>query len=176
MVTVHNGKVGHRAFGVWQRITLVVAASAWLASFVIGTLINSEPSRTRFAALEGNLTSILSDGLWITITYTLTNVAILCVLASLLGTLGASAGLGADHEQRPDKDTSAPLCSAILRGVLVYFALIAGVLMFGDKPYAPTQTQYVRLAGIISLLGFSVNYRPELFGTVFARLGKVFEK
>jgi hypothetical protein len=161
---------------VVDRATLALAILLWLSVFLVGTLVNSGPYRARFASLGGSLNAIVGDGLIVGVTYTLTNIGILCILASLLGALAAEANLGVDGEKPGEQDTTAPRASAILRGFLVYLALIAGVLMFGDTPAEPTQTQYVRLAGVTSLLGFTVNYRPGLFARLFARLSKIFEK
>jgi len=42
-----------------------------------------------------------------------------------------------------------------------------------DQPGAPTQVHYVKLAGVISLLAFIVNYRPELFDFIVQRANAV---
>jgi hypothetical protein len=161
---------------VLQHGTMAVTVLVWLGMFLVGTMVNSAPYRARFASLGGSFGEIVSDGLIVGITYTLTNIGLLCLLASVLGSLGATANLGADGEADPERDTTAPLVSAILRGFLIYLALLAGVLILGTTPAEPTQTQYVRLAGVTSFLGFAVSYRPELFAGLLARAGKVFEK
>jgi hypothetical protein len=178
MATEKAGQGQARGFArlsLLQKGILAAAIVLWMAVFLAGTLIDSSPFRTHFAAFEGGLGGTVLAGAVVGVTYTLTNVGILCLLASLLGCLGSSAGLGTDAESSALDETE-PLCSAILRGFLVYLAVIAGVLMVGDSPAAPTQEKYVRLAGFISLVGFAVNYRPELFAGLLARLGKVFEK
>ena len=161
---------------VFDRCISAFTIVLWLGVFLLGTLVNSAPYRERFAGFTGTPLDVVSDGLIVGLTYTLTNVGLLCLLASLLGSLGASANLGVDSDAAMDQDTSAPRTSAILRGFLVYLALLAGVLVFADSPAGPTQNQYVRLAGVTSLLGFAVNYRPALFATLFARLSKLFER
>ena len=161
---------------VFDRILLGFAIVIWLGVFLLGTLVNSAPYRDRFAGFSGDFLGIVGDGVIIGLTYTLTNVGILCLLASLMGSIGASANLGVDADAAAEQDTSSPRTSAILRGFLIYLALLAGVLMFAETPAGPSQTQYVRLAGVTSLLGFAVNYRPALFATLFTRLSKLFEK
>jgi hypothetical protein len=151
----------------YDRFVIGITVIMWLTVFLLGTLVNSAPYRERFAGFTGMIVGL---------TYTLTNVGVLCLLASLLGSLGAEANLGVDGDTPMDQDTSAPRTSAILRGFLVYLALLAGVLVFAETPAGPTQTQYVRLAGVTSLLGFAVNYRPALFATLFTRLSKLFER
>jgi len=161
---------------VLDRILLGLTVLVWLSVFLLGTLVNSAPYRDRFAGFTGSFLGIVGDGVVVGFTYTLTNVGILCLLASLLGSIGATANLGVDADAATDQDTSSPRTSAILRGFLIYLALLAGVLMFAETPAGPSQTQYVRLAGVTSLLGFAVNYRPALFATLFTRLSKLFEK
>ncbi len=154
---------------------LYLALGLWVVIFVAGTLINSLPYRANVAALEGDLLQIALNGVIVIATFTYTNVAILCVLAGLLGTLGRQSQLGADAQREEDIDTVNPRSSAVLRGFLVYLGLIAGVLVFVDNPIAPTQTQYIRLAGLISLLSFVVNARPSMFGKLLCRMGDFFE-
>ena len=117
----------------------------------------------------------MKSGLLSMLTYTLTNVAFLCILAGVLGVLGNRAVLrpGEQAKQNRDRDTTSPKNSAILRGFLVYLTLIAGVLILGDNPAAPTQIQYVRLAGFMSLAGFVVNYSPAIFGQLLQRAGSL---
>lgn len=147
----------------------------WLVTFLFGTLVDSAPYREQFAALAGGPAGVIGNGLLVLGTYTLTNVAILCLISSLLGALAARADLDTDRTPPPASDTSSPRNSALLRGFLVYLALIAGVLIFGDDPAAPTQKQYVRLAGFMSLFAFIISYRPTLFGSLLQRVGAVIE-
>jgi hypothetical protein len=157
-------------------VVLAVTIVLWLATFLIGTLVNSAPYRTAFSELRGTVLDVVANGAVVGVTYTLTNVCLLCLFASLLGSFGAAAKLGVDGEKCQGMDTTAPRISALLRGFLVYLALIAGVLMFGDGATAPTQSQYVKLAGAVSLLGFVVNYHPALFAGLLTRMSKLFEK
>ena len=143
----------------------------WLAIFILGTLVNSAPYRSRFAALDGGVVEVIKNGLLVVLTYTLTNVAFLCILAGLLGTLGVKAILVTKAQNDSDQDTTSPKNSAVLRGFLVYLTLIAGVLILGENPAEQTQIQYVKLAGLMSLAGFVMNYRPKIFGQLMERAG-----
>jgi len=160
----------------WSDMLLLwIALALWLAMFLVGTLVNSEPYRNRFATFQGDVAETIMTGLLVILTYTLTNVAFLCILAGVLGVLGGKAILTADTQtaQRADIDITSPKNSAVLRSFLVYLTLIAGVLILGDNPTEPTQIQYVRLAGLMSLVGFIVNYRPTLFGQLLQRAGNL---
>jgi len=157
-------------------VGLWVAVLLWLVMFIVGTLVPSQPYRESFAAFEGRVSDTLLDGLLVIATYTLTNVLILCVPAGLLGALGNRAILLSDTEEAKDnnEDLTSPYCSAVLRSFLVYLAFIAGVLLLGQEPTNPTQGQYVRIAGSISLVSFAVSYRPVFFGRLLARVGRLF--
>lgn len=174
MIT-QNPRPQRRALSPVDMALLWLGISVWLVTFMFGTLVDSAPYRTQFAALAGGPGDVVRNGLVVIGAYTLTNVAILCLTASLLGAIGARASLSADAEIEAGQDDTSPRNSALLRGFLVYLSLIAGVLIFGDDPAAPTQKQYVRLAGFTSLLAFVISYRPSLFGKLLQRVGTVVE-
>lgn len=155
-------------------LLVLVGIALWLAVFLLGALVDSAPYRASFAAFGGGLAGTVKSGALVMLTYTLTNVAILCMLACLLGAAAARARLGSDAEGQVE-DRTAPRSSAVLRGFLVYLSLLAGVLIFGEDPAVATQKQYIRLAGFISLLGFVTNYRPELFARLLRRAGSLVE-
>ena len=157
-------------------VILWLLAIVWLVAFLAGTLINSAPYRERITAFDGTGVTLTRDTLVVVFTYTLTNVAILCMSAGVLGQLGARAILLADSHTEPNvpPDRTSPGSSAVLRSFLVYLAFLAGVLVFGETPASPTQSQYVRLAGAMSLVAFVVSYRPALFGQILERIGRVF--
>lgn len=160
---------------VADMILLWVCISVWLVTFLFGTLVDSLPYRERFAALAGGVAGVVKDGLLVLGTYTLTNLAILCLTSSVLGALAARAELSTDIEAGPASDTSSPRNSALLRGFLVYVCLIAGILLFGEDPVAPGQKQYFRLAGFTSMFAFVLSYRPALFGSLLQRVGTVID-
>lgn len=145
------------------------ALPLWVGVFLAGTLVNSLPYRQEFTKLDGGPIHTIVIGLKVASTYTLTNVCILCLLASLLGMVGAKAQLGPDSERRSREDCTSPGISALLRGFFVYLALIAGVVVLSESPTEPSQTQYVKLAGLMSLVGFVVNYHPALFGKLMSK-------
>lgn len=163
------------ALAWFDMLLLWITLALWLAMFLIGTLVNSEPYRNRFAAFQGDVVETIMSGLLVIFTYTLTNVAFLCILAGVLGVLGSKAVLTSDTqaEQQANTDITSPKSSAVLRSFVVYLTLIAGVLILSDNPTEPTQIQYVRLAGLMSLVGFIVNYRPTLFGELLQRAGNM---
>ena len=154
---------------IWAALVL------WVVTFLLGTLIDSKPYRDGLASFQGGFGAVLSNGAVVIATFTHTNVLILCVLAGLLGALGAKAGLGVDGEPAEQVDMSFPRNSAVLRAFLVYLLVMSGLLILGDDPTTPTQRQYVRLAGFISVLGFIVSYRPALFSGFLHRAAELID-
>src|SRR5262245_48069528 len=104
------------------------ALPLWIMIFLVGTLVNSQPYRQAFTKLDG-MADTLVAGAKVAVTYTLTNVCILCLLASLLGMVAAKVQLGSDADKSAAGDRTSPGISALLRGFFVYLALIAGVMV-----------------------------------------------
>lgn len=149
----------------------IIAVLGWLTLFGVGLLVASKSYRDRLLeAFEWKafLVSLL--------TYTPTNIAALCLLAAFCGgcasrlVLSSAASLHAGRESsKPGLDDAevfmaeSPV-SSMLRGFVVYVAFLAGVYVGTSAPFAePTQEQYARAAGTVSLLAFVVGYDPTLF-------------
>jgi len=59
----------------------------------------------------------------------------------------------------------------MLRGFITYIAAIAGILLVIGDPFAnPTALQYIRTAGIISLITFVMGYDPTRFEELITKL------
>jgi len=135
----------------------VSAVILWLAVFLPGLTINSQPYRD--ALLQGEFTA--QNILLTLIAYTLTNTAILCCLAGMIGT-------AVHNLQKKSADTMpASMMTGVLRGFVIYLLLLAGVYAATPSPFNDTTPeQYVRMAGTVSLLAFLVNYEPNMFQSV----------
>src|SRR5262245_33131839 len=134
----------------------------WIACFSAGLLIDSKPYR--MALLSGEISG--HNLLLAAFLYTPTNVALLSMLAGLLG---GCASLMYDHgdlqeqirkaESEGKTDQAKRLMtrvsylsespfSSMLRGFLVYLAIISGILLAITDPFAEGKTsadQYIRL-------------------------------
>ncbi len=52
----------------------------------------------------------------------------------------------------------------MLRGILVFFAFLAGVFITSSNALtAPTAQAYTQAAGVVSMLAFLVGYDPTMF-------------
>jgi len=148
------------------RIVVVVMLVIWLIIFGAGTLINSEPYRNQLANWSESYLSwvFFTTALTVLVCWTPTNIALLSGAAGLLGVAGRYAGLHLEREQKDPPDVTNPWFSALLRSFFVYLLLVSGLLIVVESPFAtPTQTQYLRLAGLLSLFSFLVNYSQAFF-------------
>lgn len=144
----------------------------WIMIFSLGMLIDSSQYRdtlsTNFSWFKFIMTML---------TFTPSNIAILCLVssftggcASLLVITKAKKVLGLD-EQPDDKSNSQIYMtenpfSSMLRGIVVFFAFLAGVFITSSTALTePTAQAYTQAAGIVSMLAFLVGYDPTMFKT-----------
>jgi hypothetical protein len=165
---------------------LVVSTSAlltWFALFAGGTLIATRPFIDAMAGATGLLES---TGLSVIILlfWTITNVGILSMLAAILGAFGqrtrftsrippyntilVSPQISTDANPR---ELFTHYASAIMRGFGVYTLVLSGLLVLAtDAIVAPTQGQYVRMAGMVSVISFYAGYDPEMLAGLLKRI------
>jgi hypothetical protein len=154
---------------------------SWVILFSLGMLIDSTIYR---ASLGINFT--LSDFIITVVTFTPTNIAILCLVssftggcASLLVISKAHKMLGLDKQANDKKNDSLIYMSenpftSMLRGVLVFFAFLAGVFVTSSTALSsPTPQAYTQAAGVVSMLAFIVGYDPTLFKSLISIADKV---
>ncbi|MCA9695345.1 MAG: hypothetical protein R3A51_15470 [Nannocystaceae bacterium] len=154
-----------------RHLAAIVALGGWIALFMGGTLVDTAPFRGQVDAWIRSLIAPELPGpagvgasvVVVLLCWTPTNIALLSLVSGVLGTLGRSATLS-DDEDSAEIDTINPVTSALIRSLFVYLVVISGVLIIVETPFSmPTQGQYVRLAGLLSLLCFVVSYTPSLF-------------
>ncbi|PSQ95467.1 MAG: hypothetical protein BRD55_10550 [Bacteroidetes bacterium SW_9_63_38] len=102
--------------------------------------------------------------------FTPSNPAFLCCLAGVLGALGRRVVLTNQRDRL--RDHAFPFLSAILRSFLVYLTVISGLLVLLENPILGTASpgQYIRFAGLLSLIGFFVNCDATVFATLLDRV------
>ncbi len=151
-----------------EKWMLGIVLPLWLLLFVGGILIPTQPYRDAVSSLEG--WTVLPSAFVVIGFYTVSNVLILCVLAALLGVVASRAQIELEVKLR---DRINPYASGVLRAFVVFLLVVSGAMVAVQDPaesfLAATQEQYVRLAALMSLLGFLVGYNPELFSTVIAK-------
>lgn len=162
----------------YQKLVGLFAVSAWIFLFAYGLLVNSEPYRNVIGgqysqqamidlAVEGNqVPSLLESWIVVIFCYTPTNLMFLCILMGLIGALSRIAKLHTTTEgqMKIPSDKTNPLISGIFRSMFVYLLVISGILVINESPFiTPTQIQYARLAGIMSIFSFQLSYSPNQF-------------
>ncbi len=165
---------------------LVIAISGslgvmgWIVLFSLGMLIDSSHYRT----------TLTTDFTWFKfimtmLTFTPSNIAILCLVsaftggcASLLVITKAKKALGLD--EAPNAKSSSQIYmsenpfSSMLRGILVFFAFLAGVFITSSNALTePTAQAYTQAAGVVSMLAFLVGYDPTMFRTLVSISEKI---
>jgi hypothetical protein len=167
----------------WQELLLGgIALAGWFALFTGGTLISTKPYLDAFAApiapLQAAWSGLLIVGFW-----TISNVGLLSILAAMLGAFGqrthftaritAWEPVVAENQvaARTSREMLTHYASAIMRGFGVYALLLSGLLVMAtDAIVAPDQSQYVRLAGTISVISFYAGYDPEMLAGLLKRI------
>ncbi len=136
--------------------------AGWVIMFSLGLLVDSGVYRH----------TIVNQFQWsgffmCVLTYTPTNIALLSIISAFAGGCGSrliidkviKKGAPAIPEPVVDKKdshfymTENPFAS-MLRGLVVYFAFLAGVFVAASDPFANTTAdQYAKSAGVVSLIG-----------------------
>ena len=140
----------------------------WFCLFVIGIIV---PAMTLFSAVwSGKL------GFWASIgysfagvsAYALTNPLFLMCTTAILGGMAhrwqVSDSLRKSWSNTQEYRVTRFYLAAMLRGFFAYLMFVAGFLIVSTQNSLEniTYDQYVRIAGMVSILGFVVGYDPNL--------------
>lgn len=157
-----------------------VGVIAWIVFFSLGMLIDSSQYRT---TLSTNFTWF--KFIMTILTFTPSNIAILCLVsaftggcASLLVIKKAQHALGLDETDANKTNSQIYMnespFSSMLRGILVFFAFLAGVFITSSNALtAPTAQAYTQAAGFVSMIAFLVGYDPTMFRTLINLTEKI---
>lgn len=168
-------KTGLKPLEVILGLAIVII---WLIIFISGILINSEPYRNVITgqvqdlSLIGNEPSLFKAWFVVIFSYTPSNLLMLCVFAGMIGAVSRIAKLHVtkNGEVEIPSDKTSPIMSGVFRGMFIYLLMLSGVLVLDEAALtAPTQDQYARLAGIVSLFCFLISYDPSRFRTLLDR-------
>lgn len=159
---IRNISTGELALGI-------IALIAWVIFFLLGLLSPTEDLRG--LVMNKQIVSIVTwivSFLKIGIAYTLTNIFFLSCVASILGCMTHRWQVSdMVAKVRPNARSFEPrriYMSAFLRGFFLYLVCIAGFIIVSkeDNIYSISYEQYVRIAAMISTLGFIIGYDPNL--------------
>lgn len=166
-------------------MTCLVLVAVWVGLFAIGATISAENMIKNLSV--ANFVFFIPA---IVITYAYSNIAFLALLSGLLGGLLSNLSLMsyvrvtktsvADLLARTNSKSIAyrlepPIVSAT-RSFAVYLLYIAGISIVvpgatdSTTALSVDASQYIRIAGIISAVGFAVGYDPTIFTALLGRL------
>lgn len=107
--------------------------------------------------------------------HTVTNTALLCCVSAFLGVLGyrvigERSGVAEGFADRRDA-----YVAAATRGFYIFLIIQSGSIILSNQAFTNlTLEKYIRLAGLSSLLSFTVGYNPDLFRQLMDRVGRNF--
>jgi hypothetical protein len=168
----------------------------WLSLFSAVLLLDSKPYRDAIgAAMKASQPITGMDLLLASLLFTPTNVTLLSVLAGVLGgctsvlqdrhllehqlqqaQAGGDAARASRLERRIRFMGESPVVS-MMRGFVVYLAIISGIFLVISNPFEnPTMDQFIRLAGLFSVVAFTMGYDPTRFEELLEKLSSFSQK
>lgn len=163
-------------------VAAVLALVLWFVLFGGGSLLGTEVYRLQLAkSIAWQLK--VKPMLVCLCFWTTSNLGLLACLSSFLGAVGYrcrfTQALNADCEvQDATEDVKSLLVTsylaAIMRGFGVYTLSLTGLLLVAtDAVTAPDQVTYMRLAPLVSIVGFYSGFNPQTFAGLLARVQKL---
>lgn len=161
----------------WQVILGIVFLMAWIIIFLSGLLINSEPFRNVISGTAATSSCTNQPGLlwsWVVVTfsYTPSNLFAISLFAGMIGAISRIAKLHITKEGQEEipSDKTNPIISGVFRGMFIFLLILSGVVILDESVLThPSQDQYAKLAGIVSLFCFLISYDPSQFRTLLDR-------
>jgi hypothetical protein len=158
-----------------EAIVCILAIVAWVILTAAGVAVSTKPYIDLISNADGKATFLhLAQAWFLVITcYTFTNIAILCCLSAVIGAIGRSARVDDVDRNDPATDLRTLCISGMIRGFFMFIVILSGTLILSDQKYDDiTIEQYLKLAGLVSLLSFAIGYDPHLFVTFFERVSQ----
>jgi hypothetical protein len=163
------------AIGLKDLIIGVLVLLVWAVLFLAGIVVDSTPFRSSLS-LHHDFWQTLFVWFAAFTCYTVTNILLLSCLASVLGEIGRATRLKMAGAKEPLYSSTHPYVGAVTRGFFLYLVVTSGVIVIVDSPLTtPSQQQYIRLAGLISLLSFTMSFSPQVFAHIFDRIASRLE-
>jgi hypothetical protein len=158
-----------------EAVVSILALSAWVILTAAGVAVSTKPYIDLISNANGKTTMLELVRAWFLVVtcYTFTNIALLCCLSAVIGAIGRSARIDDVERNDPATDLRTLCISGMIRGFFMFIAVLSGTLILSDQKYDDiTIEQYLKLAGLVSLLSFAIGYDPHLFVTFFERISK----
>lgn len=133
----------------------------WVGLYCSGIIVGTAFYRSQFDPVNG------SNDFWflvfcvivVFLNYSMSNIAILCCLASLIGGLASLAN-------------DVCLVGLLAKGLFVYLLVVSCNLVVGGNDLTSiSQSQYIKLATMSSLFSFVIGYFPRRFDKLVSIAG-----
>jgi hypothetical protein len=164
-----------------ELIAGIVVVGLWTAFFCAGIFVPTAVYRQSLWASESlGFFPFLGHLLLVVSCYALTNILFLSCAAAFLGCM-TRRWYVMDHTSVERGSVAIPAArlylSAVLRGFFLYLITIAGFLTVTTEKslVETTLDQFVRMAGVTSVLGFVVGYDPRVLNRLLERVMDVAE-
>jgi len=163
-----------------ELIAGVVVVGLWTAFFCAGIFVPTAEFRQSLWGGKLGFFPFLGHLLLVISCYALTSILFLSCAASFLGCM-TRRWYVMDHSRVEHSSVAIPAArlylSAVLRGFFLYLITIAGFLtVTTEKSLVDTTLdQFVRMAGVTSVLSFVVGYDPKVLNRLLERVMDVAE-
>lgn len=165
-----------RRLEAWELGASVAALGLWLLLLSAGL---SVAAQDYINAIQNHTV----EGVWrlawslfvVATCHTVTNTALLCCVSAFLGALGFRVTGGKAGEVDGAGDRRDAYVAAMTRGFFIFLIIQSGSIILSDQAFTDlTLEKYIRLAGLSSLLSFTVGYSPDVFRQLMDRVDKNF--
>lgn len=158
----------------------VTSIFLWLIFFLAGVVVETRSQRELIS--ENAVVStweMLSIWFILLTSYTVTNIAILACLAAVIGKFSRrSLSYETASIQRLPlaqiatvHDVAVLYSVAVARGFVVYLLLVGGLILMTTPVVTDSSpTEYIKMAGAISIMAFMAGYDTEIFKRVLDRI------
>ncbi len=145
----------------------------WILMFASGIVIPTATYREILGQKDIGFGAAMGALFYVVTCYTVTNVALLACFSGFLGGLARRAKI-AGNEPNEKSPESHDYLTAVMRGFFIYLVLLSGLILLTTQAItSPTQDQYIRLAGTISVMAFIAGYDPEVFSRILMKVSDV---
>jgi hypothetical protein len=169
---------------VWEIGLGAVLVLGWVVLFGAGTFVPTADYRADLLTRTRSLTAgqFLEAAGVVLACYTVTNILFLALIASCVGCMtcrwrvtGKVEGLMNFYAGLHPKRI---YLAALLRGFFLYLMVISGFLILSTEESMVNTgfAQYIRVAGITSVMAFMVGYDPQIAYRLMGRLNEVANK
>lgn len=162
-----------RPLNLTEAVVCMTAVVTWVIFVAVGVAVPTKPYIDLMSSPDGKTSFLgLAHAMFVILTcYTFTNIAALCCISAVIGAIGRSARIDDVDRTDPATDLRTLCISAVIRGFFLYLVILSGTLFLSEQKFdAISIEQYLKLAGLVSLLSFAIGYDPHLFGAFFDRV------